>query len=421
MELAVSSLNVSRKDQSQTHSQFASDAGIDEALQTINQNSTWTGTAGEIVLHNENNIKTTYQVTVANNPDGTKTLTSTGRTFRPAASTTPITSRVIKADLRPITTGLYSIVTGVGGLYMSNSSKIVGGDVLVNGEIIMSGSAQIGLTTNPVKVEVAHQNCPVPGDATYPRLCISGENGEPISIVSPARIYGTVKANNQTNGANMTNPGLVAGSVAVQPLPTHDRAAQKAAVTSTTLGPLASCNSGSATWPANYKITGDVTIQNSCKVTISGDVWITGKLNVKNIAQIIVSNSLGATMPNIMVDGETVNFSNAAQLKSNNLSTGAQLLNYYSKASCSPDCASVTGADLYNSRSEETINFDNSSSAPQSKLYARWTRVVVQNSGGIGALIGQTVELRNNSTITFGTAIGTATTYWVIDVYRRGL
>jgi hypothetical protein len=288
----------------------------------------------------------------------------------------------------------------------------------------MSNTAQIGLTTNPVNVQVAHQNCPEPADATYPRLCNSGENGQPITIQNSAHIYGDVRANNQTNGAGMSNPGLTAGSgVPAQPLPTHDRAAQKAAATNNMTAAAASCtsNNGTKTWPANTKITGNVEVEKSCVVTIEGDVWITGTLNLKNSGQIRVSNGLGTTRPNIMVDGQSNKLANSSSLASNSSNTGIQLIAYWSTAACSPDCADVTGTDLFNTRDDTTIELDNSASGPQSVFYSRWSRVQIANSGQIGALVGQTVELKNSSTITFGTTVtpGGGTAYWIIDGYRR--
>jgi hypothetical protein len=218
----------------------------------------------------------------------------------------------------------------------------------------------------------------------------------------------------------MSNPGLTASSgVAAQPLPTHDRAAQKAAVASTISGSSAGCSGGTRNWPANLKITGDVNITNSCKVTVNGNVWITGKLEIKNSSEMIVANSLGTTRPVVMIDGQDVKFSNSALLRSNSSSTGFQVINYWSSSSCSPDCANVTGTDLYNSQDDLTIELDNSASGPNTIFYSRWTKVLVKNSGQIGALVGQTVELSNSGTITFGTSTGTGTTFWVIDGYQR--
>lgn len=430
MDLAVNSLNVAFKDQGQTQSQLAADAAADFALEQINIANTWGGTAGlieadaynQVEIQNANNVRTTMEVTVADPSPTSKVITAIGRTFRPAVSTEPSSTKRIIVELRPVTSGPYSVVTGVGGLYMSNSAKIIGGDVIVNGEITMSNTSQIGLATNPVDVRVAHQNCPVPPDVNYPRLCAGGENGEPVTLGGSSRIYGEVMANNQTNGSRMSNPGLVSGSVTPGPLPTHDRAAQAAAVTLTEDASIASCSGSTVkSWPANYKITGDVTISGSCQVTITGNVWITGTLMLSNSAQIRVSDGLSTTMPDVMVDGAIARLRNSSALVSNSSGMGLRLLTYWSRATCSPDCADVTGADLYNTRGDETIVLDNIASAPESILYAKWSRVSLKNSGGVGALVGQTINMSNSATVTFGSSTNVGgTTFWVIDGYRRG-
>jgi hypothetical protein len=419
MSLTGSNLRLARGDLLRTNAQFATDAGIDIAMSEINSDEDWAGTGGQVTLHDANGVRTTYQVTVTTSGND-KEVTATGRSFSPSSSSTPLSTVTIIADLRPISAGDFSIVTGVGGLYMSNSAKILGGDVHVNGEISMSNTSQIGLSTNPVNLSVAHQICPIPVTSSYPQLCGSG-NGEPIDLNNQAHIYGEVHANNQVTTAGITNPGLTASSgVPALPLPTHDRDAQKAAVASEITASVANCSSGSRTWSANLKITGNVVISGSCQVTVDGDVWITGTLTVRNSAQLIVANSLGATRPNLMVDGSSAQFQNSAQLRSNTSDTGFQVVTYRSSPSCSPDCATVTGQELYNSRNLTTIALSNSASGPNTVFYAKWSRVTVGNTGAIGALVGQTVELTNSGTITFGTTVTSGgTAFWVIDGYRR--
>jgi len=419
---SISSFKIAIGDKSRTHAQFSVDAGIDFALQEINLNSTWAGTAGEVELQNDGKIRTTYQVVVTNPTAESKVVTSIGRTYSPVAATVATAKVTAAADLRPIKSGEFSIVTGVGGLYLSNSAKVLGGDVSVNGEISMTNSAQIGLSNGPVNVEVAHQICPKIPDATYPRLCNPGENGEPIKLENTAKIYGSVKANNQVTTAGLSSPGLVASSgITPKTLPPHDRLAQIGAITTSVTGAAASCSNGTKTLAANTKITGDFTVSGSCIVTVSGDVWVTGKLTMTNTSQLIVNNSLGTVRPNIMVDGPTVKLSNSSLLKSNINNTGFQVINYWSRAICSPNCSDVTGVELFNSRNDVTIDLDNNASGPQTIFYSKWTRVNISNSGQIGALIGQTVALSNSGTITFGTATGVGSTFWIINGYRRVL
>jgi hypothetical protein len=427
-QLALSNLQQASNEQYRLETQFAADAGLDYGIQSLNQNGNWAGTSGEIVLQQDSKSKTTFQTTITNDVDPLKKFMNvTARTYLPATSTTPKTERKYQAELRGVAGGSYAIVTGVGGLIMNNNSKIVGGDVYVNGEIDMSNSAQIGLTTSPVNVKTAHQSCPEPANATYPRVCNSGENGQPITLNNNAKIYGEVRATNQTNGNNMLNPGLVSGGALPADLPTHDRAALITNVNASgnvLTGSQASCSSGIKTWPANTKITGNVAVTNSCKVTVEGNIWITGEASISNSAELIVKNGL-TTPPEIMVDGSSgFRISNSARLRSNNASPnpiGFRVITYWSQSSCSPGCTSVTGTALYNSRNNTTIQLDNSASAPQTEFYARWSRVRITNSGNVGALVGQTVEISNSGTITFGTSVTGVggVSAWAIESYKR--
>jgi Tfp pilus assembly protein PilX len=421
MQLSLTSLQVARFDEQHTQAQLAADAGADYAVEQFSQNNSWTGTGGDITLHNDGQLKTTYSATISGDSTA-KTITVTGKTYFPVSRPTPSRHVTVNISLRPVTSGNFSVISGEGGLFMSNSAKIVGGDVFVNGEISLTNTAQIGLSTSPVNVSVADQICPKPADVTYPRVCNSGEGSQPITITNSGHIYGTVKATNQTSGTGMSGPGLVAGTVAPQPLPTYDRSAQKAAVTNNMTASAASCSNGSVTWPANTKITGDVSISNKCAVTVQGNIWITGSLSVSNTAKMIVADALGTTRPNIMVDGQNgAKFSNSALLVANSSNTGFEIYTFYSKAACNPDCASVTGPSLSDSRSVVTIELSNSASAPMTVFYAYWSQVKISNSGQIGALIGQTIQLSNTGTITFGTSTQTGgQTTWVVNGYRRG-
>ena len=423
LSLSTSGYRLERRDQFRTQAQMAADAGADYGIEQINQDNTWLGTSGEVTLSSDSSKKVTYQDSITDNSSTSKTLTVTGRTYFPASASTPSAVVSVKIDLRPVASGTYSVVSGEGGLYMSNFSKIVGGDVLIDGTVNLSNSAQIGLSTNPVNVSVANQVCPIPADSTYPRICNAGENDNPIVISNTAHIYGNVKANNQINTypSNMTNSGLIATSgVAPQALPDYDRASQKAAVSTTISGGF-TCNSGSQTWQANTKIVGDVSISNKCQVTVKGNVWITGNLTLSNSSQLIVDNALGTTQPVIMVDGPAgAVLTQSAALSSNSSSTGFELITFWSSASCSPDCLNVTGSDLYNSRGATTISLTKSSQGPQSIFYARWTQVSVNNAGQLGALLGQTVRMSNTATITFGTTAGSlGITFWVANGYRQ--
>lgn len=421
LQLITSNLRSARADRFLVNAQFAADAGLDDAVRQLNANHSWTGTGTEQTLYSTSTFRTTYSTIVTDGADYTqKFISVTANAFAPASSTTPQYTRKYTVEMRGITSGDYSVVSGVGGLVMSNSAKIVGGNVYVNGRISMSNSAQIGLTTSPVDVKAAHQSCPIPADATYPRVCNSGENGQPISMSVNARIYGEVQATNQVSGTNMLNPGLVSGNPAPIALPDYDRAAQIAAVTSTLNGDF-NCSSGSIVWPADYKINGNVTVSNSCQVTVNGNVWVTGSLSMSNSARLVVANSLGTTRPVIMVDGSGATFSNNTALQSNSQNTGFRIITFRSAAACSPDCTTVTGADLFTSSSLTTITLSNSSTAPNTEFFARWSQIDVSNGGSIGALVAQTILLSNSGAVTFGATVQGVggVSAWVVKSYKR--
>lgn len=438
-QLVIGNYLLADGDVNRLHAQTAADAGLDYGIIALNTNNSWSGTAGgEVDLLNTGDIRTTYEVTVAvGSASDEKIITSIGRTYEPASATSPTSERtfeVLVEGLAP-SSGNFSIVTGVGGLFMENNTSILAGDVLVNGELEMSNSAQIGTSSNPVLVNVAHQNCPSGGGASYPEVCTSGQ---PISMNNFAHIYADVCAKNQTDGSSMSNGGLdtsCSGSSpsapTPQPLPEHDRDAQIAAVTNTITGDyLCDSNSAVLTIPANTRITGNMEIQKQCNIIIEGDVWVEGSVILKNQSVFTVSETVDTgvdgTLPTLMVDGQNgLVFENSSGVEPNSSDLGIQFITYWSVASCSPDCDDVTGTDLYNSRESVTILLKNSASAEESLLYARWTQAQLDNGGDIGAIVGQTVKLTNSAAVTFGASAGGggsgSPNTFVIREYRRVL
>lgn len=431
---SVSNQNAAEHDYYSAEAQLAADAGLDQAMHEMNTQTGWTGTGGDVALLNDasRNLKTTYNVVVNNGADNIhKTLVVIAHTYFPANAAAPKVTRKYAMDIEAVTTGTgaASVVTGVGGLVMNGNSKVSGGDVVVDGTINMSNNAQIGLSTNPVNVRVADQACPQPADSTYPQVCPSGN--QPITMGSTSYIYGNVQAKNQTTGTNMLNPGLVACSgTSCDPvaMPTFDRTGFKNTVTAsgqTMTGAAASnCpNGGTINWPANVKITGDVSIQNKCTIKINGNVWVSGSVTIMNNANFVVQDSVGATYPDIVVDGQNgFIIGNKGSITPNSQGTSVEVLTFWSSGSCSPDCSTLTGTDLYNSQITTTINLSNTGSAPGAILYAYWSEVQLSNNGSLGAVSGQTVKLGNNAVITFGTAVpgsNNQITTWVKRGYMR--
>lgn len=445
------------KENARVNAQFSADSGLDQGISKVNQDASWPGTGytwdgtawvgalDEEELYNDGDIRTTYEVTVTpGDTDRQKIIRSVGRTYKPATATTPSASRIFEIQVVSLLASNTSIVAGVGGLILDNSSKIVDGSVFANGTIRLSNTAQIGTTTNPLQIFVANNICPIPADATFPRLCNLGENNNPIAMTSPnVRIYGEVSANYQSDNTNMFNVNSPSDSaivqnsgVATQDLPLHDRAAMIAGLPYSnpndssvgTLGSIASCtsNTGSVVWGGptgqGEKIKGDVIINKKCRVEIRGPVWITGSLTMDNSGSITVADSLGANRPVIMIDSQAgFEMNQSAALIQNINGTNVQIITYWSNAACSPDCPNVTGTDLFASQSEPTINIVNAGDATEAIFYAKWSKVIIRNSVNVGALVGQVVQLEQSATIAFSSSLPgfTPRTTWVKRGYLR--
>jgi hypothetical protein len=423
--------NTAVHNQYAVEAQITADAGLDDAMHSMNTIADWTGTSGDITLLNDttHNLKTTYNVVVTDTADpNKKTLTVTAKTFSPTTATSPKLIRKYLMDVVAVTsgTGPTSVASGVGGLVLNGNSKITGGDVVVDGKITMSNNSQIGLSTNPVNVRVADQVCPSPPDATYPQVCPTG-SPQPIAMGGQALIYGNVQAKNQTIGTNMFNPGLVAGSPAPIGLPSFDRTAFKNTVNAsgqTLTGAQASaCSGGVVNWPANVKITGSITGTNNCTIKLNGNAWISGNIALGNGQKIAIQDSLGSTTPSVVIDGSGgITFGNNSTIATNASGTGAEVVTFWSAAACSPDCSAVTGTDLASSQSTVTINLNNNGGAPNTILYAYWTKAKISNNGNLGAVAGQTVELGNNAIINFTSSVpgsDNRITTWVKRGYMR--
>lgn len=417
---AIANFQSSRLENSRVNAQFAADSGLDQGIYELNMDSEWTGTADEAELFNDGAIRTTYEIIVSDSTDeNRKVIRSIGRTYEPASNTEPKATRIFELEAEAVTTGVGpgSVVSGVGGLILRNNARITGGDVIVNGTVTLNNNAQIGLSTNPVNLRVAHQSCPTPPNASYPQVCTSGN---PIS--NGGIIYADVQAQNQTNGSNMFSPGLTSSSFDPIPVPGYDRPAHKAAV-SVSYPPNnanVSCgNNQTKTWPANVRITGNVSLGNGCTVTLSGDVWIEGSLSFGNNSRIVISDIVGAVRPNVMIDSQSGFVTgNNTQIIPNSVGTGAEFITMWWNTNTSTnggftcggipdpfDCTNVTGLALSTSQNVITIDLDNNTNAANSVFRTLWSRAEIANNGALGAVAGQTIELRQNAVINFSASI----------------
>lgn len=423
--LALGYSNIANREVYRVNAQMAADAGIDQALNLLNTQgvSAFEGNElSETELLNIGKYRTTYTKLLQDGAnENEKTLIVTGRTYAPANSSKVASERRFKVDVKAVTSdnSAASVVSGVGGLILNNNSKITGGDVIVNGTITVNQNAQIGLSTNPLNIRAAHQSCPTTFNSTYPSVCASGENGQPIT--ANGFIYGNVQAQNQINGNNMLLPGLTSSFAQPVTIPRYDRIAHKNATTSTfgAESDTIKCSQNKATWPANIKITGDVNLSNKCVITITGNVWITGKLTTGNGSVFKVDNSVGTNRPVIMIDGKGgLVFSNNAQVIQNSSNTGIDFVTSWWNTDTSTnggftcggivdplDCTNVNGLALYTSQNIKTIEYSNNANAPNTVMISSWSKTVISNNGQLGAVAGQTIELGNNAIINFSSVV----------------
>ena len=427
---------------SAVNADMVAEAGIEQSLQQLNQNSSFTGySTAQVFINDSTQGYGTFKTTVTNTADtNAKVISSVGTIYHYNQKTKAIVSKGIKVTVVGTASPGYSIYSGPGGLNLSGSASINNANVYVNGTISMSGAARIGSDLIPADVHVANDVCPTgatPG-ATYPTVCTSG--AQPISIpdYSTTSIIGTVCATGQTQSKfpnspnNKNQPQIRAGSVggeglkanctaAPAAMPTYDRAGQISAVTTTGSGSSNTyvCNSWpfDRTWPGNLQLTGNVTIDGSCNLKVKGNVYITGNLNISGAARITVDESVGTVRPVIIVDG-TITVGGSAAMISNSKGTGIQFISFKSSAACSPSCTTLTGNNLKTSQSLQTVSVGGGVSFPGMIFDAYWGKITITGSGNIGTAIGQTIDMSGAGTITFGTSLSSGSSTWTISSYQ---
>lgn len=414
---------------------MTAEAGAEQSLFEINDDSSFTGFTSETEFYNnEDQGRATYQTTItAGTGANEKVITSTGRTYR-FNNNEVVSQRSVQVTIVATASPGYAVHTGPGGLILSGSANISSTEIYVNGFINLSGASRIGTQSNPVSVHVGHYNCPSgnnPGP-TFPSLCSSGQ---PITMAHSTAIYGTVCATNQTSVGPNNNIktgngglGLVPNCTAPQTsMPTYDRAAHISRMSpasgyaanniSYNCSQWQNPNGFVRTWQSNLRLNGNVSISSSCDLTITGDVYITGNLDIGGAARIRIANSLGTTRPVIVVDG-TITAGGSASLIPNSSGTSAHLVSFRSSASCSPSCANITGTDLKTSQGQTTVDVAGAGNFPGTIFHSYWGTVRLGGSGNMGSAIGQTVDLSGAGTVVFGTSLATGDSRWTVRSYR---
>lgn len=434
-DLTVAQYGRTTKNVSVANSLLTAEAGTEESLYSLNEDSNFAGYAETEFFDNEIQGRGTYQSTVtAGSGENEKIITTTGRVYAPGSSTHVISERTVKVTVVGTTSEGNSVHAGVGGLILGGSASITNSSVYVNGTITLDGASRIGTAAQPLSVNVAHQSCPTgsnPGP-TYPQVCTSGQSVTPAWSTA---IYGTTCATNQTNPGPNNNFKPGSGGAGLVPnctapplaMPTYNRSAHIAAVTTTANANDINYNCSSwqnpngfvRTLPANIRLNGNASWSSSCDLTITGNVYVTGNLDISGAARIRVANSLGNTRPVIMVDG-TINVGGSAALLPNSSGTGVYFVsNRSTDSSCNPACTNVTGNALKTSQNTTMINVAGAGNFPGAIFHSPWGKVILGGSGTMGSAIGQTIDLSGAGTITFGTALSSGESTWTVRSYQQ--
>lgn len=436
---------VTRNNTFVANSLLVAEAGVEQSVKQLNVDDNFAGyTSEQQFFNNTTQGRGVFTTTITNSASdaNAKVITSTGKVYRSASATKPMSTRIVKATAVGTQSQSYSVHSGPGGLIMGGAARITNSDVYVNGTIRMDGGAQIGTDSKPAKVDVANYNCPSSGGPTYPSLCTGSQ---PIFMPdwSSVAIIGTICATGQTQSKfpnsqyNYNQPQIRAGSGGGHGLqvgctasqvnqPTYNRSGHTAAVTTTKPSSDSSidCTQYShtqnfdRTWPANLKITGDMNVGSACNLIITGNVYITGDLTLGGAAKITVADSVGAKRPVVIVDG-TIRAGEAAQLIANSSGTGIEFISFKSSASCSPNCTNLSGNDLKTSSERTTVTIGGGASLPGMLFNAYWGKIVVTGAGNVGSVSGQTVDMSGAGTITFGTTLSSGSSTWTISSYQQ--
>ena len=171
-------------------SQYASESGADAAIAILNSgNTAYTGTGGDIqILNNPPHYRAAYSVNVSPGAnDKEKYITSVGKVFSPASSTTPKYTRSVEIFTQRSSTTTSSSLVGRNILYVESGVKnIQAKDLFVNGYIYINRN-----TTNLIA-----ENIVVGGRNSGAGSCsISGSGNlvKPTSFTEPTQTKTSIK------------------------------------------------------------------------------------------------------------------------------------------------------------------------------------------------------------------------------------
>lgn len=384
MAIAVALMSVSSTKYAKTNSDgdtasavYAAEAGISDTLNRLNQSNTFAGyTTKKQFYSSSQKGKADYTTAVTPGADGTLIVTSTGYAYATSGSTTPTSTRTVRAIItKEKTPFVENVLAGAGGLTMSGTyfpwfgqpTAMQKSSVYSRGKIKLNGSStSIGTVSDSARVMTPNVGC---GTTTnFPQQCAS--NDPPIIFggggwfsTGAGKIYGSVCATDQPASVNIlpgpTGTGLEPGCIGSDyGIPYLNKEAFTNAQTIPLLPVTASCplfGAGIPIWLDHARVAGNVTLQGgflgTCDVTILGDVYIKGDLTIDQGVRIRVADTLGSRKPTIVVNGK-ITVEPGAQILANTSGSHATFVSFWSTdntCSTSDTCTTISSTHLYNS------------------------------------------------------------------------
>ena len=261
----------------------------------------------------------------------------------------------------------YGAQVGDGGLVMDNNSRVEG-NVFSNGSVdgdsgaVVTGSISVASSGNGIEgvqvqgnvfadecedVEVdgvlhtnENDNC------SYGSTQSLGVPPDPIPLPITTEDIQNWKTDAQAGGTTNVNIKLDGSDTA-------------------TLGPR--------------KIVGNLEVENSAILTLSGNLWITGNVIVKNSAQVKLSSSFGGGSGIIIADG-------TISLENNSISSGSGSAGSY---------LMYLSTNIGNS----ALNVKNDAKADI--VYTSAGGIVVENNSDLKEVTGHRVQVKNNAILTY--------------------
>ena len=377
------------------------DAGVDKAVWRLNNTGgTYSGETGTVLGAG------VFDVSVASLTGSLKEITATA--YAPN-KITPQAVKQVKVQVSINTSVVsfnYGVQVGAGGLNMSNNSRIIG-NVYSNGVIdgdsgaVITGDAysagpsgrifdQIQIDGNAHARQI-DSNVSVGGSAFgYAMTNVTVGGNIKTYSMSSCTVGGSAWYTTKTSctvGGSQTTPYPGESDPAIEPFPISDSQITDWKAAATAGGTIAgnyTLTNGAQGALGPKKITGNLTLSNNAKLTLTGPIWVAGNIDISNNAIVALAASYGNNSEVMIADG-LIDVSNNA---------------IFQKAGPTSYILMIT---TYNSATVDAFDVANNADALIS--YAPNGIVDVSNNAQLREVTGWRLKLANNSTVTYETGL----------------